>query len=581
MSLLKKARNLVPIIVPAIPFAAWLVFLIWTSTICNRSVFFFDALHQVDVSDQYTSILPPERCFVEPLAGFAFTLGKQIENSLLLIPVVYVVVRFVVAFIEKVIFRGSVKKDVIIEHARNVFNFYWKYAFLAFIVVFLIIVIGMATTGGLFLQQNFMSVLQVAIIAWPVMLAIKIVQNAFIFFKKDARLRVKPRKAWMRFSHDSPNYWAHKPWDVIGRELRYFISSFMIYAMVSLNLISTYIPPQVITPTTPLQPGEMLMDFHVHTTLSDGWLTPEERVDWYVKQGLQGAAITDHCNVNGALQARAYAQRMGYDFIVIIGQEYTKYNPRIHLNIYGIEQTIPTDEYLGGNTSASKIPPMNVSQMIKYVKDNGGYVTVNHYDSSGEEYPLTQLRDWGVDGFEIVNGGGERDAGIRTFCMANNLICLSASDEDSSQPLPAFTRLKLADPSNKSIDAIFAALKNYSTTQCVAVNELHNNIPWPDELDEFRPARNFIVYLRSSEPAQIASWIAWSCALFGLYIVLWLFITKKMTISSRESKLVDDPRKRSFMFAHRGITIGCIAAAVVIMVLVLNYLYLIYLSYGA
>ncbi len=571
MDAIRRLKSLVPLIVPAIPFAVWLVFLIWTSTLSTRSVTFFDFLSQTDVSAQYTSTVPAERYFLEPFVGFAFTLGMQIESTLMLVAVTYPIIRFVVAFIEKVVFRGSVKKDVLVQHARNVFNFYWKYAFLAFIVVFLIIIIGMATTGTLFLHQYFMSFLQAAFIAWLALLCFKIVQNTVIFFKRGARLHVKPSKAWMRLSHDTPRYWPHKIYDVRGRELRYFITTIMIYVMISMNLVSTYFPPQVIKPMSPLQPGEMLMDFHVHTTLSDGFLTPEERVDWYVNQGLQGAAITDHMNVNGALQARAYAQRMGYNFTVIIGQEYTKYSPRIHLNVFGIEQTIPTDEYLGGNTSPSALPPMNVSQMIAYVKGHGGYVTVNHYGSS-EDYSLVQLRDWGVDGFEIVNGGGERDPGVRAFCIANNLTCMAASDEASSQSLTAFTRFKLADPSNRSLDAIFAALKNYSTTQCVAIRQVENGIPWPEELDDFSSVRNFIVYLRSSDPGQLASWIAWSCALFGLYVVLWLFITKKVTIESRESKLVEDPRKRSFLFAHWRITIGCIAAAVVAIVLVLNFL---------
>ncbi|NMC05822.1 MAG: PHP domain-containing protein [Candidatus Lokiarchaeota archaeon] len=581
MDAIKPLKSLIPILVPAIPFVAWLVFLIWTSTFSSRSVTFYDALHQVDVSTQYTSIIPPERYFLEPFAGFAFTLAKQLEDSLILIPVVYVVIRFVFAFIEKVIFRGSVKKDVLVQHARNVFNFYWKYAFLAFLVIFLVIIAGMVVTGVLFLHQTFMTFLQIAFVAWLAMLGLKIAQNAVIFFKRNAKLRVKPPKSWMRLSHDSPKYWVHKTWDVVGREPRYLLTALMIYVTISLNLVSTYFPPQVITPATPLQSGEMIMDFHCHTTLSDGYLTPEERVDWYIKQGLQGAAITDHMNVNGALQAREYVRRMGFNFTIIIGQEYTKYSPRIHLNVFGIEETIPTDEYLGGSTSPSPIPAMNVSQMIAYVKSHGGFVTVNHYDSTGEAYSLVQLRDWGVDGFEIVNGGGIRDAGIRTFCMANNLICLSASDEDSSQPLPAFTRFKLADPSNRSLAAIFTALKNYSTTQCIAVNQVQNGIAWPDALDDFRPLRNFIVYLRSSDTGQLMSWIAWSCGFFAFYVAFWLLITKKIAVESRESKLVEDPRKRSFLFAHPGITIGCIATAVVIGILVLNYLWIIYLGWAA
>nr|MDO8109241.1 PHP domain-containing protein [Candidatus Sigynarchaeota archaeon] len=570
MSFINGIKKYILVIVPAAVFAAWLAFLIITATVSSRYITFFDDLHQVDVSNQYSSDVPIERYLLEPFAGYAFTLAKQLENSLLLILVGYVLVRFIFSLFNRVIVRKSTKREVLVEYARNVANFYWKYAFLGFIVIFLIVITGMVTTGALFMHQDFMSCLEALFIAWVGMLGAKIVVNAVKFFKKEAKFHIKPPKPWMHGQRNEERFHVHKPWDVIGRETRYCITGFMIYAMICLNLISTYFPPQVIH--TNLQDGEMLMDFHCHTTLSDGFLTPEERVNWYIGQGLQGAAITDHMNTNGGLQALAYVQRRNLNFTIIIGQEYTKYSPRIHLNVYGINETIPTDEYLGGNTSPSALPPMNVSEMIHYVKTHGGYVLVNHYNDGGDPYSLADLRDWGVDGFEIVNGGGDRGAGIRNFCAVNGLIATASSDEDSSQPIPCFTRLKLADPANRSIHAIFAALKNNATTQCVIVRQHDNSIPWPDELDDFRPLRNFIVYLRSIDIGQMISWIAWSCSIFALYIVAFFWIRKKMNGEIQKAKIVADPKKRSFLFSHSKIVLVSIIAAVAIFLLLTQYL---------
>ena len=49
-----------------------------------------------------------------------------------------------------------------------------------------------------------------------------------------------------------------------------------------------------------------LYNFHLHTTSSDGSLTPLEVIDQALKFRLKGLAITDHHSVNGYRQAQAY-----------------------------------------------------------------------------------------------------------------------------------------------------------------------------------------------------------------------------------------------------------------------------------
>lgn len=65
-------------------------------------------------------------------------------------------------------------------------------------------------------------------------------------------------------------------------------------------------------------------DLHLHTTYSDGLMTPEETVD-IIAQGasLRVIAITDHDTIEGALTAHEYAQRRQLPLEVIIGQEVT------------------------------------------------------------------------------------------------------------------------------------------------------------------------------------------------------------------------------------------------------------------
>lgn len=63
-------------------------------------------------------------------------------------------------------------------------------------------------------------------------------------------------------------------------------------------------------------------DTHIHTTYSDGLMTPEETVEFVAKHtDLRVIAITDHDTAEGAFVAQAYARRHAPHLEVIIGQE--------------------------------------------------------------------------------------------------------------------------------------------------------------------------------------------------------------------------------------------------------------------
>lgn len=65
-------------------------------------------------------------------------------------------------------------------------------------------------------------------------------------------------------------------------------------------------------------------DTHMHTTYSDGIMTPEEMVEYIAAEtDLNVIAITDHDTAEGAFVAQAYARRHTPHLEVIIGQEVT------------------------------------------------------------------------------------------------------------------------------------------------------------------------------------------------------------------------------------------------------------------
>src|SRR5690606_17471716 len=57
------------------------------------------------------------------------------------------------------------------------------------------------------------------------------------------------------------------------------------------------------------------VDFHMHSTLSDGALTVRELIDYCVEQNLSAVSITDHDNIDAYLEGREHAEEVGIGFI--------------------------------------------------------------------------------------------------------------------------------------------------------------------------------------------------------------------------------------------------------------------------
>lgn len=61
--------------------------------------------------------------------------------------------------------------------------------------------------------------------------------------------------------------------------------------------------------------SDLKKDLHMHTTFSDGAMTPEELIDMRVKEGYELLAITDHDVIGGSVAGMTYAKKIGLPFI--------------------------------------------------------------------------------------------------------------------------------------------------------------------------------------------------------------------------------------------------------------------------
>ena len=84
----------------------------------------------------------------------------------------------------------------------------------------------------------------------------------------------------------------------------------------------------------------MKADFHLHTTASDGSMTPTQIVDWAKRTGLEVIAITDHDSVSGIDEAIKRGKEVGVR--VIPGIEISSFsNCEIHILGYNFDYKNP------------------------------------------------------------------------------------------------------------------------------------------------------------------------------------------------------------------------------------------------
>jgi hypothetical protein len=154
---------------------------------------------------------------------------------------------------------------------------------------------------------------------------------------------------------------------------------------------------------------------HIHSTASDGKLTPDEVVAWYRSRGYHFLALTDH---NVLSEARSFARSgLANDFITLSGIEVDGTDPlagSYHLVGLGLSKS-PNLELVDRETGkqVANVPiyqctnlPMQIAVIC--LRTAGGLVCLAHPYWSGQmSKDLLDLE--GGFGLEIWNGGCEVD----------------------------------------------------------------------------------------------------------------------------------------------------------------------------
>lgn len=147
-------------------------------------------------------------------------------------------------------------------------------------------------------------------------------------------------------------------------------------------------------------------DFHVHTTFSDGSLTPIGVVRQADRRGLDAFALTEHNSVLPSYLARIWSELGPRSPVVLRGQEVT--SSRFHLIAVGIHETVS--------------PNQPLADVIKDIHRQGGVAIAAHpVKRYWKEYDA--VRDQ-LDGTEVMHplaysggppGLGWRWEDLRTF----------------------------------------------------------------------------------------------------------------------------------------------------------------------
>lgn len=244
--------------------------------------------------------------------------------------------------------------------------------------------------------------------------------------------------------------------------LKYYL---IIAIIIGLSvLINQFGPPEVIyrnedfswkniPPQANASRWNVYLDAHSHSIGSDGILTPEQSILWHIAQGYNAMILTDHNTFAKCEETRNLARTKYNNSIkVLIGMEW---GHGIHINI--IFPPNSTDHTLI-RTPALNPTRDEIRAMISQVHNLGGIVSVNHYFDSLESPacpPREELREMGVDYFEVLNGR-IYDNATADFCRTNNVKMICGTDSHGTETVYAWNALNV---SSFTEEEIFNSLK--------------------------------------------------------------------------------------------------------------------------
>jgi len=128
-----------------------------------------------------------------------------------------------------------------------------------------------------------------------------------------------------------------------------------------------------------------VIDLHLHSTWSDGRLTPTQVVKRAAEQGLQAIAIADHDVVGGTDEALSAGQRFGVDVIPAIELTVSWGRRVVHLLGYGIDYAQRL--LLERLDTAERAMSVHVNMLLSELHDEGHLVPHSSLARAHSRYP--------------------------------------------------------------------------------------------------------------------------------------------------------------------------------------------------
>lgn len=229
---------------------------------------------------------------------------------------------------------------------------------------------------------------------------------------------------------------------------------FFPYVVVSTSV--QFLPLHNLTATSNSS-GEVIIDginyyvlvgnLHTHTTYSDGRNSPLSMVTASRERGFDFIAITDHNQIQGALEAKEETEKYGIHTIIIIGEEVT--------------------------TNWGHLLALNINQLISPTVEPNGTCTAIH-NQGGYAIPAHPLLYWNgsvfkslieshqVDAYEAYNSGHNYTlAALSATPMVAEYPFVADSDAHTAGQLGSSKTIVFSV--NRTINGIFDAILNHRT----------------------------------------------------------------------------------------------------------------------
>jgi predicted metal-dependent phosphoesterase TrpH len=178
------------------------------------------------------------------------------------------------------------------------------------------------------------------------------------------------------------------------------------------------------------------VDLHMHTTASDGMLTPKEVVNKAKELGLSAIAITDHDTVGGIEEAVKEGEKIGIE--VIPGIELTCRDGYQEAHVLGYFLDYKSQKLIESLSSARSFKAresLTFKDYLSIIIEAGGIPVLAHpaeYGLSNTELEkrIQELKSYGLAGVEIMHPSTPKSlvSVLKSIADKNNLIVTGGSD---------------------------------------------------------------------------------------------------------------------------------------------------------